>query len=265
MKTLIERFIEEIAYTMDILNNYNPNPKIDPIILFTGSLILTMLTSFSSNLILPFIAIAYSLILIIVLKINAKYVLRIEALIAILGLIPSIPLLLSRTGYIHSLDDLGYMVSYVGVLSFIKLLLRVTASPLPIVTASVYIGWPMLSNALSRYGLLRKLVKLISITITIIPRVIRYVLKLLMAREARIFRYSIGTTWGTLSTIVGDVIANSNVYAEKLQLAITARTVSEKDSIVKEGILLNKATISYTVFLAVLIAMGLVIQYNVLN
>jgi len=265
MKTLIERFIEEIAYTMDILNNYNPNPKIDPIILFTGSLILTMLTSFSSNLIPPFIAIAYSLTLIIVLKINARYILRIEALIVILGLIPSTPLLFSRTGYVHSLDDLGYMVSYVGVLSFIKLLLRVTASPLPIVTALVYIGWPMLSNALSKYGFLREPVKLISITITIIPQVVRYVLKLLIAREARMLRYSIDTTWKTLSAIVGDVIANSNVYAEKLQLAITARTVSGKDSVVKKGILLNKATILYTMFLVVLIAMGLVIQYDVLN
>lgn len=80
MKTLIERFIGEVAYTMDVLNNYNPGPKIDPIILFTGSLILTIITSFSTNLILPFIAITYSLILIIVLKVSVKYVLRIKCL-----------------------------------------------------------------------------------------------------------------------------------------------------------------------------------------
>lgn len=262
MKTIVERFIEEIAYIMDILNNCNPDPKIDPLILFTGSLILTIMTSFSQDLLLPTISLIYSITLIIILRINYKHVIRIEAIIFILGLLPSIPLLFSKTGYINGLNDLSFIITYPGITSFTIFLLRVVIAPLPIVTASIYIGWPALSAAISKCRVLRGIARLISITLTIIPRIIRYTLKLLIAREARIFKYSLGTTWKTLSAITGDLLINSNVYAQKLQLAIDARTLARENNIVVKNVLMNRVTIIYMAFLIALVALWIMVSRN---
>ncbi len=252
MKTLIERFANMVADVLDTLNTYNPEPRIDPLILFIGSLFLTITTSFSRDNILPLLSLIYSLALILALRINYRDVLRIESLVAILALIPSTPLLFSRNGYIGGLDDLSITVSSAGLAGFTQLFLRITLSPLPLVTATTYLGWPMITMVLRRIPIINGIVRLSTIVLVVMPRIIRYTLKLLMAREARLFTYRISSTWTTLATVVGDLLIRSNCYACSLGLAMEARTIGFwRETIYRPS--MDKATIAYILLLLSLI------------
>ncbi|ABN69118.1 cobalt transport protein [Staphylothermus marinus F1] len=225
MKNYIRSFFEEVALIMDMLNIHNPNPKLDPLILFVVSVILSFQASFTTNIVGLIIPLTYSLILIFVLKLDHRIIARIELFVLFIGLVVSFPLLFTRSGNINGLYDLNGSITFMGIYSFAKLLMRVTLSPLPLLVAIAYLGWTNVLKAMSRFKAVRNVVSYIALTTVLIPRIIRYSIQLIIARDARNVKNSYSNIWRSLSAIVGDTLIHSHNYADKLQYAYTARTI----------------------------------------
>lgn len=262
MKNYIKDFFEEIAFIMDILNIHNSSPRIDPFILLVISLILSFQASFTTNIAGLIIPLMYSIVLIIVLKPDWRTIAKIELFVYILSLIVSLPLLFTDTGSINSFYELRTNISPAGIYSFTKLLARITVSPLPLLVAITYLGWPNTMEAIARFTILRTTASYLALTIVLIPRIIRYSIQLLIAREARIVKNKYLNIWKSLSTVIGDLIIHSNSYANKIQYAYVARNIS-KFKTYRRKTRINKATAVFTMLsILIIIAEAVVMLYG---
>ncbi len=260
MKDIITGFLRETADVIEYLSTYNDSPLINPPVFILASAILTFQASFTNNILGLLVPLLYSLLITILLRIDPKPVMKAEALILLFGLVVSLPVLFSREGYINWLNDLLYTPSIIGLYSFTKLLLRIIISPLPLLVAITYLGWINVVNVLkinNKY--LVNLAKILSLTIILIPRIIRYVLKILLARTARLVKKNYSISWFILSSIIGDLLIHSSNYAEKLRYGIIARSIGEPDYSIRFKF--SRNTITYLV----LVVIAIIIEFIVMN
>ena len=221
---LTEKFLNEIAEIMEILNIYNTKSKINPKILITSSLMVVFLVAFSKTLYFALAATTYLLLMITILKVDIKVIAKIIMLALFLSMIPAIPIAISKTGYVNSLNDLGTEVTFEGARAFIIFVLRVTMSSGIFAVPIVYFGWSKVLAYFENWKYLDSITNILKIFVTTVPKMLRHMLSLLVAREARIFNNSLRNTWRSLSTIVGDVLLASSSFSKELMLGINART-----------------------------------------
>jgi len=181
---------------------------------FIPWVILMFTVASSVTLITPIVALVASTILLATtcrfkrvkgLKLMVKPIIY----ITILALVVSSPILISNVN--------------VDVYKFI---LRVIASTVIFTITLRLIGWMNIIKGLNIVRTPRELVKMIQHTVKFIPLFLTEVLKMLIAREARVLgKPSKRRIWKVLATIVSDVVLKSNYRAWKLSLALEARTL----------------------------------------
>lgn len=259
MTRYLKAFLEELAYVIETLSRYNPYTSVDPLLLFIGSLALTITASFASRLEALVIPLLYSLTLLAYARPGAGRVARVLAPIVFLSLTASTPLLFTSTGRVESLASLQASPSREGFESFVVLLARTITAPLPLVALFSYTGWFTVSSRLRRIPVVGSIARLVDLTLVLIPRTARHLTSLLLAREARIVRQSLSLSWKSLAASTGDMLVHSISYSEKLYLALTARSVgggaASLDSLFKPTL----ANIIYTIIITVLVAVEVVV------
>jgi energy-coupling factor transporter transmembrane protein EcfT len=248
----IRAFLSEVAYVIDFLSKYNPYSRVDPLILFTGSLALTVAASFARSLEALVIPLLYSLALLAAAKPGLSKIARVMAPILVLGLATSMPLLFTSTGTVETLASLQASPSGEGFKAFALLLARVVVSPLPLIASLTYTGWFTVSSRLKRLPLLGGVARLVDLMAALIPRIARYLASVLLGRESRTVKPSLRLSWRGLATSIGETILYSGSYAEKVHLAITARSIGEIQA--EQRIRLTWADVVYTATLLVLLA-----------
>lgn len=259
---LAEKFLSEIAEIMEFLSIYNAKPKISPKILVTSSLIIVFLVAFSKTLYFVLATLAYMMLLIIILKVNAKVITKVIVLALFLSIIPAVPLIISKTGYISGLNDLGTQVTFIGVKAFITFVLRVIVSSGIFVVPIAYFGWSKLLAYLEYWKPFNSVVSILKILVTTIPKTLRHMLSLLVAREARIFNNDLSRSWKTLSSVVGDVLLACNSFSKELILGINARTFG-KDKVLTKTANNNLVVLNIIVLIATAILITLYVMVEI--
>ncbi len=259
MKSFTRRFLEELAYVLDAIGRYNPKPFANPLILFLGSLSLTVVASFATDIRALLIPLAYSLAFIAITRVRVSDIARVEIPIALLGLVSSIPLLVAGKPYIESLSAIRFGFSWCGLESFLLLFLRVSIAPLPLVTAMLYLGWTTLSRELKKIPMVWRVAEIVDKSLAIVPRVARYLSSLLLGREARTVEPSLRRVWLGNATALGEALIYSRYYAEKLCLAINARTLTTSRNV--KGFRISVADAIYIASILCLLA----IEYTVIS
>ena len=249
----IRAFLSEVAYVIDFLSKYNPYSRVDPLVLFTGSLVFTVAASFARSLEALVIPLFYSLALLAAAKPGLSKIARVMAPILVLGLASSTPLLFTSTGNVESLASLQASPSGEGFKAFALLLARVVVSPLPLIASLMYAGWFTVSSRLQRLPLLGGVVRLVDLMAALTPRIARYLASVLLGRESRTVKPSLLQSWRGLASSIGETILYSGSYAEKVHLAITARSIGEMR--VGQEIRFTWADIAYIATLATLLAL----------
>lgn len=220
----IEKFLGEIAEVMEVLNRFNSNPRVNPKIFILTSFIMVSLVAFSKTLISTILALVYMVSTLIILRLSFKVVFKVMALAFLFSILPAVPLIFSKTGYVSNLNDISLTLTYSGLIAFITFVLRVTVSTGLFTTPIAYLGWSYIFTVFESKGGLSDPVSVFKIFVTSIPKTLRYMLSLLMAREARVFRKNLRSLWYMLSAIVGDILIASNGFSRELMLSISARS-----------------------------------------
>lgn len=252
MTRYIRAFLSEVAYVIDFLSKYNPYSRVDPLILFIGSLALTVAASFTRSLEALVIPLLYSLTLLAVARPDPSKIARVMAPILVLGLVTSMPLLFTSTGTVETLASLQAFPSGEGFKAFAVLLARVAVSPLPLIASLMYTGWFTVSSRLKRLSFLGGVVGLVDLMAALTPRIARYLASMLLGRESRTVKPSLWLSWRGLASSIGEAMLYSKSYAEKIYLAITARNIGGIRA--EQGISLTWADVVYTATLLVLLA-----------
>lgn len=220
----IEKFLGEIAEVMEVLSKFNDKPRVNPKILILTSFIMVFLVAFSKTLVSTILAFVYMVFILTVLRLSFKVVLKVMALAFLFSIVPAVPLIFSKTGYINDLNDLSLTLTYPGLMAFITFVLRVTVSAGLFIMPVAYLGWSRIFTIFEGKGGLSDIASVFKIFVTTVPKTLRYMLSLLLAREARVFRKNLRNLWYTLSTIVGDILMASNGFSRELMLSISARS-----------------------------------------
>ncbi len=259
MSSFLNKFLDNISNILEYLNSFNKVSGLDPFPLVLFSILFLVITSISNNIYIPLITLTYSILLLIILRPSYRIVWSIEAYVLLLALIPSLPLLFTSKGYVETYRDLGPSISLNGIYSFTLLFMRVAIAPLPVIIIIAYLNWYRYIIYLFKPRLLNRFKWILLITITAIPRITRYVTRLLLSRSARIFREDRKTTWYMLTTVMGDLFIRSSSYSVRLGYSIAARSFTDNpwDKIVFEEKHVSRATVIYillsTIFLAIMV------------
>jgi len=131
----------------------------------------------------------------------------------IIALVVSLPLLIMNPYHISTL----------------KFITRVIASTIAFIVLLRIIGWRNILYGLRDLKVPSSLIWMIFCTIKFIPLFINEVLRMLLAREARIFsKQSLLRTWKVLSTIASEVVVKSYHRSWRFNLALEARIIGGK-------------------------------------
>ncbi len=214
------RIIEEI---ITIKNFYI---KVNPLTVTIVSIIMAFLVAFTNNYIMILFSIPILITVHLSLSVNKSYFVKVLLIVLLLGIIPGFPIIFTSTGYVNSLNDLVLQPTSTGLENFIFFGSRVIVSSLFFILPIIGLGWYGFLKSLSRLKPLRVFLLIISLVIVVIPRIIRNMLSIMFAREARIISKNYKVLWRTISSTIGDTIIISHEYARKLTKAITARTIT---------------------------------------
>ncbi len=131
---------------------------------------------------------------------------------------------------------------------------RVLAASLTFMILSQIIGWWNIIRGLELIKTPRIVTEMIYQTIKFIPLFITETLKLIAAREARILcRKNISSIWRALSSIVGDIIIKSYYRSTMFNMALNARTLSNKRIMIWKRVKPTLYDISLIIFTALIL------------
>ncbi len=222
-----EKILEEASMIIEeIITEKNFSTKADPFIVTIVSIIMAFLVAFTNNYIMILFSLPTLITIFLLLSINKSYFVKILFILLLLGTIPGIPVIFTSTGYINSLNDLVLKPTSTGLENFVVFVSRVIISSLFFILPIIGLGWYGFLKSLSRLKPLRVFLSIISLVIVILPRIIRNMLSIMFAREARIISKNYRVLWRTISSTIGDTIIVSHEYAGKLAKAIAARTIT---------------------------------------
>ena len=222
-----EKILEEASMIVEeIITDKNFSIKVNPFTLTIVSIMLAFLVAFTNNYIMILFSIPILITIYLLLSVNKSHFVKILFIVSLLGTIPGIPIIFTSTGYINSLNDLVLQPTSTGLENFIVFVSRVIVSSLFFILPIIGLGWYGFLKSLSRLKPLRVFLSIISLVIVILPRIIRNMLSIMFAREARIISKNYRVLWRTISSAIGDTIIVSHEYAGKLTKAITARTIT---------------------------------------
>ncbi len=222
-----EKILEETSRIIEeIITDKNFSVKANPFTITIVSIIMAFLVAFTNNFIIILFSIPILALIYWLLPIDKSYFVKVLLLIALLGTIPGIPIIFTKAGYINGLDDIVLEPTTYGLENFITFASRVIVSSIFFILPIIGLGWYGFLKSLSRLKPLCVFLSVISLVVVVLPRIIRNMLSIMFAREARIMNKNYKMLWRTISSTIGDTIIVSHEYAEKLTKAITARTIT---------------------------------------
>jgi cobalt/nickel transport system permease protein len=228
MGSLINSFLEGLAETINTLNYDSSSKFFNPSIAMLSTLILTGLASFSLNFKLQLLILFLSFLLMLLARSRIYPWLKIIAITTLWAATVSTPLIFTFSGGLASVT-LGWVelgISLEGLYLMIMFTIRVVAAA-SVFTAFIFIlGWRGVIDGLRGLKVPGSIVSLISLSIVYIPFLIREMVRMLSAREARIVRKTgFRKLWYVLASVVGDLILRSYEHAWRLEKAIKARSL----------------------------------------
>ncbi len=237
LKNITVRFLESLAETVESLNTESKLFS-HPSLVVVSALILTGAASFSYDFKLPVAIFILSFIVVMLTRSPLLVWMKIVLFILVWAALIAVPLLLLTPGesITHfSLDLIELQVSREGVYLMITFISRVVSAASIFICFTLMMGWRGIIKGLEGLRVPKEITLLLNLSIIHIPLFIREVLKMLLAREARIMK-NVGFKgiWVILATIVGDVLIRSHERAWRLERGIRARTFASTETFQKD-------------------------------
>lgn len=264
MKSIVEGFIREVVEVMEALGRPSNNVVVNPSILTYTLLVLAFITGYSKSLIVPLIVLVYSGVLTVVLRVDLKSTLKPLTIVTVFSLISALPLLYSETGYVEGLEDFTSTFSLQGAFSLTRFILRVLASAYTVTLLIASLGWLKVLDSLGK-GPLKGLVGVLKLFLTVTPQILKFMLSLLLVREARSFKKGRVKSWKELATSTGGLLLVSKEYSQKLTLCIEARNFNceRLEKTTRERLNVNYLDVFLTISFVTILTSYFMVEVNV--
>lgn len=228
---LTKHFLEGLAETIEALNRQPNQTFFNPVMAVFSVLILTGIAAFSLEVKLPLTILVLSVILIFLTHSSFCSWARVLGFVVGWALIVSIPVLFITPGKILASLPLHFVelkVSLEGLNAMIAFAFRVVASAAIFTTFTLMLGWRGVMKGLEDLKIPREIAFSLTLSIIHIPLFLRELTKMLSAREARIVKnMGVKELWGTLATVIGDLLIKSHEHMWRLEKAMKARNLTQ--------------------------------------
>lgn len=222
MKTarLVASFLEEIAEILDAFSEEARSPAFNVSVGVACSIVLSVVASFSRNLVVPFAILVFSFILALTFKLHISKWIKPGTFVAFIALFVALPLFVLSGGVTSDKP------SYYSLALFI---LRPIASSAIFTVIFLSIGLSGFLEGLLSLHAPRELIDMIWFFIRYMQLFLRDACRLLAARESRIISDKCGyrKLWWIIGTVVGEMLLRSYAKAAGLNLALQARNFGE--------------------------------------
>lgn len=222
MKTtrLAASFLEEIAEILNAFSEEAQSPAFNVSVGVACSIVLSVVASFSRNLVVPFAILVFSLILALTSKSQICRWIKPVAFVAFIALFVALPLFVSSSGIIS--DNPSYY-------SLALFILRPIASSAIFTVIFLSLGLSGFLEGLRSLHAPKELIDMIWFFVKYVQLFLRDACRLLAAREARIISDKCGyrKLWWIIGTVAGEILLRSYDKAVRLNLALQARNFGE--------------------------------------
>ncbi|MBS7612173.1 hypothetical protein KEJ27_08250 [Candidatus Bathyarchaeota archaeon] len=228
-KSLAFRFLEDLSEAFRLLNNAPSDLPFNPATATLSALILTGTAALNYDLKILIAILLVSIVLLSILN-RQSLGLWIKTIIfaSIWASIVSTPLPFITAGEVLVGLHMGSMilkVSFEGIRLMVFFTARVVASVAVFTAFIMIMGWRGIIAGFEELRIPGEFSFMLNLSIISIPIFLRGTLNMLLAREARMMRKSrIGSVWGTLTTITGELMLRGYERAWRLDKSIKARS-----------------------------------------
>lgn len=226
MKSLVEELLKGIAEVLDVIGGGEASVKLNPLISTYTLLILVFVPSYSNTLITPSTILVYSLVLTCLLRVDFKLLMKPLTPILCFSVLMTLPILFTEAGYLESLAEFKPGLTMYGLSKFLQFNIRVLASAYVLALLIAWIGWRRVISALGK-GPFKGLAWVLKLFLTMLPNQLRYLVSLLLAREARSFEGGLKGLWKTGISSLGGLMLASTQRSRMLSLSIRARSFNK--------------------------------------
>lgn len=257
MRTLSQKFLENIADVLDLVNG-DRDIKYNPAVIFLNSIFLTIFFSFTTNIVMEIISILTAYLLAVIMKVSLQRLLRTSMLIILFTLVIGLPIILLENGEKVIVSFLLFKITFSlnGFYTVMNLMLRTLSAALILLVFLSYLGWRNIVIALYELRIPKKFIIMIALMIKFLPIYARLTARRLFARESRLVVSGLRKKWYILSTVLTDLIILSENFSYRLALGLRSRnfTISTTEFITsnKIGIRDISTLIATLTFLAIL-------------
>ncbi|MEM4576246.1 MAG: energy-coupling factor transporter transmembrane component T [Candidatus Nezhaarchaeales archaeon] len=226
-KSLLSSFLNGIA---DVLEVFSFERKEDVKLFDDRSISISLLTlaiavSFSKTVYSPLIVLLLIAILARLFKVDVRYTLKVASVVAIFVMGVTLPMALYQAYISYDVKG-GLLASLMPIASSvtIPLILRAVAAATAVTLMVQCLGLTRLMKVLRSLRFPPKLLFVLTLYIRYIPIMLRRLVRLFSAREARLLSKSKSkNSWFMLSTVAGSLLIIGFEKALRLQMALKAR------------------------------------------
>lgn len=226
---LTERALLSLADALNpLLSEPSTSIKVSPWALILSPFSLAIAVSFSRGSVAPLLGLVILLASMFFFRVKFMRVLRVMLWLLVFTLLIVIPMAVYKVllyGQEYSIPSLLFD----RTAGIVPLILRATVASAFTALSVLALGLKDFIKGLRELGFHPMWVESMVLTVRFIPVMIRTLVRLLFAREARLTvgKWSIRNLWYMISTVAGDVIIRGYERAQKVQLALKARGVYE--------------------------------------
>jgi len=230
LRSLTQRFLEGLAETVEVLNRQPNQTFFNPVVAVFSVLILTGAAAFSLEAKLPLIILTVSIILMFLTRSSFYSWVRVVGFVVGWALVVSIPVMFITPGKALASLPLNFVelrVSWEGLNAMVAFVFRVVAAAAIFTTFALMLGWRGMMKGLEGLRVPREITFSLTLSIIHIPLFLRELAKMLSAREARIVKnMGVKQLWGTLATVIGDLLVKSHERMWRLEKAMRSRSLT---------------------------------------
>lgn len=226
-KSLLSSFLNGIADLLEVFSiERKEEGLLDDRLMLVSFLTLTIAVSFSRSIYSPLIALLLVFLLTMIFNVNVRYTLKVMGVVAIFVTTIMLPMALYQAYF--DLEVQGDFIAGLALIMSNTVLppfLRAIAAAALVTLMVQCLGLTRLIRGLRGLGFSSKILFVLIVYIRYIPIMLRQLVRLLSAREARLVcdLDKLRNSWVMLSTVVGSLFIRGFDRAFKLQVALKAR------------------------------------------
>jgi energy-coupling factor transporter transmembrane protein EcfT len=249
INNLTERVLLSLADALNPMLSEPTTPiKVSPWALILSLFSLAVAVSFSRGSTAPLLGLLILLVSMFFFRVRFVRVLKIMSWVLVFTLLVVAPMAIYKV-FLYGQESGISSLLFDRTAGMVPLILRATVASAFIAMSVMALGLKDFIKGLRELGLHPIWAESVVLTIRFIPVMIRTLVKLLFAREARLIvrKWSIRNLWHMVSTVAGEVIVRGYERSQRVQLALKARGVEEiYNAPLKRRIYINDA-----IFLAI--------------